>query len=83
MAEVTYNIGSYYIITAIINDGTTVERTAKCTDIGTDGLHYGIYSPSNYAVEKDNTCSSIEDFYVRNATNQEIAEWDNWYIGGN
>jgi hypothetical protein len=74
-----FNVGDYYIITAVIDDGTTVERTAKCTDIGTDGLHYGVYSPSNYVTPKDNTCSSIENFYVRNANAGEIQAWDEWY----
>jgi hypothetical protein len=53
------------------------ERTIKALELIIEGM-YGIYSPSDYLVADDNQGSLIPEG-SKEATEEQIEDWDNWY----
>jgi hypothetical protein len=70
-----------YKIVEIPDVGT---RVLWLTDVGTDGLHYGIYSPSGYAVAQDNTSIALESCtLLGDANDDDINAYRTWLLNQN
>ena len=67
-------LNGYYVI-----ETPQGERVAKALN-ETDGIFYGVYSPSDFAEKGDNQSQSMNNYYIADATKEQETEWNNWYI---